>query len=194
MLLSSIYVCTQITECYCLCHITEKHIQKMCGKLFFLNMASSNRTTDILVGQIHLADVDGIPRENRGDGGDLEDETGRSEVGVGGVEHGGNDGTQRARRRTTWTRWCPLQPPCERLQPPCSAARGRLPLSSARSLRRAGTPPRSTRSRHRCRRLALGLRSWCDWPTALRTSTAECRLWDGVGVREMRHRPWWLGG
>jgi hypothetical protein len=52
-------------------------------------MASSSRTTDILVGQIHLADVVGIARENRGDEGDLEDEAGRSEVGVGGLEGGG---------------------------------------------------------------------------------------------------------
>jgi hypothetical protein len=51
--------------------------------------ASSSRTTDILVGQIHLADAVGIARENRGDGGDLEDEAGRSEVGVGGIERGG---------------------------------------------------------------------------------------------------------
>ena len=81
-------------------------------------MASSSRTTDILVGQIHLADVVGIARENRGDGGDLEDEAGRSEVGVGGIERGGSicaddcfleldDGSPRARSRIAWTRWCP---------------------------------------------------------------------------------------
>ena len=53
-------------------------------------MASSSRTTDILVGQIHLAAVVGIARENREDGGDLEDEAGRSEVGVEGIERGGS--------------------------------------------------------------------------------------------------------
>jgi len=72
----------------------------MCGKLFF--MASSSRTTDILVGQIHLADVVGIARENRGDEGDLEDEAGRSEVGVGGLEGGGSICARR---------WIPVRPP-----------------------------------------------------------------------------------
>jgi hypothetical protein len=125
MLLSS--MCTQITECYCLCHIAKNHIQKMCGKMFFLmKMASSNRTTDILVGQIHLADVVGIARKNIGDGDDLEDEMGRSEGGVRRVERGGSlcaddcflelgNRSPRARRCTAWMRWCSPQPPCERL-------------------------------------------------------------------------------
>jgi hypothetical protein len=66
-----------------------KNIFRRCVANCFFT-ASSSRTTEILVGQIHLADVVGIARENRGDGGDLEDEAGRSKVGIGGIERGGS--------------------------------------------------------------------------------------------------------
>jgi len=57
-----------------------------------------------------------------------------------------DDGSPCARRRTVWTRWCPPQPPCEHLRPPCSAARGSPPLRSARFARSRRVIPRVPRS------------------------------------------------